>query len=193
MSLVKNHCGSINEAGFINSLKRKGFSDARSICELIANSIDAKCKYVKFVINDHEIHMIDNGSGMTNENIRNMWDAQRQNHENDESTGVSGLGSKPATLKLSGEKEVIIYTKSINDIYLKAIIPWNEIISNKKYIGVINIIDMNESEIEYFKKYLDNTGTIIKFMYNASFDKELLKQFSNPQTQDRQLIRRLPW
>ena len=86
--------------------------------------------------------------GMTKEQLINMWDMYRENHSGEESGGVSGVGSKPSTLIISQEKEVVIFTKSQNEGYLKCIVPWEEIISQKVYQGKVKITEMNSEEIK---------------------------------------------
>ena len=41
---IKMHqsCGDINEKGFLNNLLRKGFTHAKSLSEIHANSVDAR-------------------------------------------------------------------------------------------------------------------------------------------------------
>ena len=48
--------GSINEKGFINSLDRQGFTFIKSLCELIANLIDAFANVGLFMNNFREKH-----------------------------------------------------------------------------------------------------------------------------------------
>ena len=107
MEKTNIQCGSFNERGFINSLKRKGFNFNRSVSELIQNSIDSGATFVKFIKNgDEEFILMDNGKGMTKLNLINMWDAYRENHTDDESGGVSGLGCKPSTFILSEQTDI---------------------------------------------------------------------------------------
>ena len=55
--------GEINESGFLQNLFRKGFSFAKSLSEIHANSIDAKATNITYVI-DKKIRIIDDGCGM---------------------------------------------------------------------------------------------------------------------------------
>jgi hypothetical protein len=175
--------GSINEEGFIKSLKRKGFNLNRCLSELIQNTIDAKSLNTKIEINENsdEINLIDDGNGMTKKELNNMWDTFRENHSGEESGGVSGLGSKPSTLIASKYTEVELYTKSTNGYYIKATIPWDKIIRENVYIGNIIIDNMNESDISMFKKHNNKTGTIIKFKYNAELSDAIKYQFKSPE------------
>ena len=125
--------GSINEAGFIQGMKRKGFNFNRAISELIQNSIDACSLNILIVKDKKTIKLIDDGKGMSYDSLTNMWDVYRENHSEQESGGVSGLGSKPSTYIASKQTKVVVYTKSLNDKYYKAVVPW-DIITSKKNI-----------------------------------------------------------
>lgn len=158
--------GGINERGFLNDMKKTGFTDFNSLCELIANSIDANSDKIIFVIDDKNIKIIDNGDGMNSDKLVNMFEMFRQNHSEESVIGISGKGAKPSTLKLSREREVIVYSCDGQE-YIKAIVPWNEMINQGKYEGMIKIIPMNESEIDSFKSQNEGSkGTTIIFPYD---------------------------
>ena len=112
-------CGSFNEEGFIQSLSRKGFTLPRCIIELIGNILDAKGKNAVFRVEKDYITLDDDGVGMSASKVGEMFDMYRQNHKNDTSIGVSGLGSKSATLLLSQNNinrasHVTIYTHQVD-------------------------------------------------------------------------------
>lgn len=160
--------GSINDKGFIIDLKRNGFDDFNSLCELIANSIDANADKIIFVIDDKNIKIIDNGDGMNSDKLVNMFEMYKQNHSDETSMGISGKGAKPSTLKLSRQREVIVYSSDGQE-YNKAIVPWDIIFREGKYLGMIEIMPMNESEIDSFKSQIQETkGTIIIFPYDET-------------------------
>ena len=175
--------GSINERGYIAGMNKKGFNGPRALGELSANSIDASASITHFDISKENIRIIDNGNGMTKEQLINMWDSQRENHELEIKTGVSGFGAKPSTKILSENTPVTLYTKSSNDIYLKALVPWDIITSMGQYTDMIEISIMTENEIKSFQdsyKIIDplcETGTIIQFKYNSFIETEIMKQF----------------
>ena len=143
--------GSINEAGFIRGMKRKGFNLNRAISELIQNSIDANSQNITILKDKNYIKLVDNGIGMSQECLKNMWDVYRENHSGQESGGVSGLGSKPSTYIASKKTEVFVFTKSLNDKYYQAKVPWDTISREQKYIGMVEITEMNQFEINIFK------------------------------------------
>ena len=107
-SEIKMKCGSLNETGIIKSFKRQGFNHSKCIMELVANSIDAGANSIEFRVDRNYIYIIDNGRGMTKENLRDMFDLFRENHLSEKSMGISGLGGKVATCILSKTTEVIV-------------------------------------------------------------------------------------
>ena len=160
--------GTIDQEGFINHLNGYGYTTVQCFAELFENSIDGQANNIINKVTKNNINIIDDGIGMTKENCINMFSMFRSNHSTDKSIGISGVGGKAATKILSCNSLVKIYTKNKDDIYLKIIIPWDEIVSNKIYQNQIKITEMSQSDIEYFNneigKYNENlTGTIISF------------------------------
>ena len=178
--------GSRNETGFINSLDRQGFTLLKCLAELIANLNDAYSANGRFKRTASNIKLCDDGSGMTVEKLTNMFDANRENHQNDKSMGVSGIGGTVSTYQLSKDdngnpRTVNIYTKHTDGPYLKATVPWDYIYTNKIYDGQINIVDMSQPEIDDFDTDRINfeykTGTTFCFPYSENFDNLLASQF----------------
>ena len=93
--------GAIDEKGYIFGMNKKGFNGPRALSELFANPLDAHAKKIICKITKDFIDMIDDGNGMDIHGHENLWQAQRENHSGEKSTGVSGFGAKPSTKKLS--------------------------------------------------------------------------------------------
>jgi hypothetical protein len=171
-------CGTIDEAGFLQSLTRQGFNEAKGIGEIKANSIDAEAKNIDITITRDTIEFQDDGNGMQRKSLSDMFAMFKSNHSTDTSLGVSGIGGKVATMKLSEKSEVSIFTYNQNGTYLKAFIPWDKIFSENKYLDMIKITPMSEEEITYFKEKLDTgTGTIIRFPYNDDLRNHIRDNF----------------
>lgn len=75
--------GDIDERGLIIDIDKRGFSVFQCWCELLANSIDARCKNIEIKINKDNIKLIDDGHGMNFKKLRHMWSLFRQNHSED--------------------------------------------------------------------------------------------------------------
>lgn len=186
--------GSINEAGFIKNLTRKGFSPDKSIIELIGNAVDARRKegevviFIARICPDHVVKLMDNGKGMTPEDIRRMFDMYHPNHEKEETIGVSGLGGKAALSCLSRDPsgaytDVILKTHTMNGSYHRVVIPWSLIHEKGIYNGVIRVNVMTDDEIDEFQKerkkmgFLDDIGTTIEFSSNTFLEEKILYWF----------------
>ena len=170
--------GTIDEKGFINSLDRDGISFIRGIFELIGNSIDGKCKNFTIIIEDEKIMFIDDGKGMTSDDLKNAFSFYKSNHSDDESIGVSGYGLKAALKKLSNNKIATVYTHSKDSNYIKAIVNWDKIIKDEKYTG--NIVDkaMEQKEIDLFNKYNSKCiGTMIEIPFQTELYDTIIIQF----------------
>ena len=177
--------GSINDAGILNGLKRKGFTPEKCISELYANSIDADAKKILYAVSPLYIKMIDDGKGMNYAAVLNMFDIHKENHKGEKSLGVSGVGSKVATLILSDQTEVKVFTKTVDGPYYVITIPWAEMFIQSKYTGMIISTMMNAEEISEFHKERENmtnknSGVTIRFKYSDNLKTEIEKQFCSP-------------
>jgi len=180
--------GNIDETGYLKGFGRRGYTKAKCILELIANAIDALDKIINtnksivFNIERDYIKIIDGGFGMNKDAAVNMFSMHRENHSNDRSRGVSGIGAKPAQSNLSNQTEVKIYSHTQNGDYICITAPWDKIHKESKYTNMITINHMNENEKKDFiderNKYnMLTTGTTIKFKYNDALNKLILNNF----------------
>ena len=179
--------GSTNQAGLIQNFSRMGFTPAKCIAELVANSCDAQSPKVIFKENRKNIKLIDMGIGMNTEKIGKMFDLFRSNHESEKTMGVSGLGGKNALFILSKKdginpSTVFIFTKSPDGDYLRIMVPWETIIEQKVWEGQIVVDNMSEEEIAEFKKERETEdfqhGTTIVFEYSDVLMNLLNSQFN---------------
>ena len=177
--------GSVNDAGMLRNLFRNGFTPFQCLGELVSNSHDAGANILLFGIGDGHIRLIDDGRGMTRNEIVHMWDMNRENHAGKTTHGVSGVGGKAATTILSGKKTVFVYTKSNDDQYYTITVPWDNIYAENRYIGMIKIRIMTADEILCFQKERENmvnklTGVTICFNYTDKLATEIENQFIYP-------------
>jgi len=179
--------GDIDEPGFVRGLFRKGFTPEKCLSELLQNTFDAGAVDCKFMITTSTISIIDDGVGMNEYKLGKMFSMFHENHKDDYSMGVSGVGAKPATAILSSSdgtiintSSVIIYTHTENEKYFKATVPWNEITEQLRYIGMIKIEEMDHSEIQCFcaDRSHHKTGTTIVFRYNEPLHHIIELQFN---------------
>jgi hypothetical protein len=193
MELTKMYtAGKISEEGLLNNLDKLGFQPEKCLSELVANSLEptVKASRVHIKCTEDKIFIIDKGTGISN--VSNMFNIYNQNHENDKSLGISGLGLKPATCILSERTKVKIYTHNLNNEYLYITIPWDKIFEEKKYTDMITCKSMNLKQKQTFNNIIQNipdnnsdsnTGTIIQFnrtntLYNvieSNFDPNKLE------------------
>ena len=179
--------GSTNQAGLIRNFSRMGFTPAKCIAELVANSCDAQSPKAIFKETRRNIKLIDMGLGMNEEKIGKMFDLFRSNHESERTMGVSGLGGKNALFILSKKDDsrpstVLIFTKSPDGAYLRVTVPWATIIEQEIWDEQIVVEPMNEEEIAEFKKERETEdfqhGTTIVFEYSDVLMELLHSQFN---------------
>lgn len=179
--------GSTNQAGLIKNFSRMGFTPAKCIAELVANSCDAQSPKAIFKENRRFIKLIDMGIGMSEEKIGKMFDLFRSNHESERTMGVSGLGGKNALFILSKKDNVnpstvLIFTKSPDGEYLRVTVPWATIIKEEIWDEQIAVDKMTKEEIVEFKKERETEefqhGTTIQFEYSDLLMGLLNSQFN---------------
>jgi len=184
---LSRKAGSISEAGMIrNFTSRMGFTPTKCGSELIANSCDAQSTQILFKEDHKTIKMIDNGIGMDEYILENMFSLFNENNSERQSMGVSGIGGKAASFILSKKEDgtpttVIVYSKKANGRCIKAVVPWGEIISQSKWSEMIDILDATEEEIAEFNgdRTLDDIpqGTTIVWEYSDALRNLLRSQF----------------
>jgi hypothetical protein len=175
---MTQYVGNIDERGYLNSFRRKGFTPEKCLLELFANSLDSNATMVTYNICPKCIYMIDNGTGMNREHISNMFSMQRENHTGHARCGVSGLGGKVAMYNLSNQTHVCIFTRMCDGEYLCVDVPWDKIDKDGIYTGQVSIREMTEQEQTEFNLNREKHGTTIKFINNPSLRETILNSFS---------------
>jgi hypothetical protein len=182
--------GGFDERGYLNNFTRRGFTPPRCILELHANSLDALTAAgrtddgkITYSEGQHTTIISDNGAGMDRPTIRNMFALHRENHANDHSRGVSGIGAKPALSILSEKRHVKIYTRKHGNDYLCVDVPWDRIHCEGRYTDMVTSRPMTDEEIAAFGSIVGgDTGTVIEIpnsdlltkAIRASLNKETL-------------------
>jgi hypothetical protein len=194
--------GSIDERGYLRGMDRRGYSAPKCILELVANSLDSLDKVVAsphfvptivFDIRRETISQIDNGTGMLLDRVDAMFAMHRENHSDETSRGVSGIGAKPALSILSGKMTVHIYTHAVDGPYLHVVVPWDKIHSTGIYTGMVEFGQMTEAEqIDFIHERELNGmlnggrahGTSIRFVYRDDLTQLLEANFKPIEHED---------
>ena len=182
--------GSINESGTISGFDKQGFTPDKAVSELIANSCDAFSDNLHLNVDQSHIRMIEDGNGMDSEGIKNFLDLSRENHLNDKSMGVAGVGAKPSLFQLSKETHLSVprdmhaYTRACrkDSLVYKIDIPWGNIKETGQYSGKFTVTEANQDETMEFYNYrkangMKDSGLNIVFPYSTSFHDLLTEQF----------------
>ena len=159
--------GSVCESGLIKDIDKRGFSKFQCLSELLANSVDASASEIIYNITKYNIELIDNGKGLDESSIKKMWALFNENHNEDKSMGISGLGAKASTKILSNNGKVYLKTcsktKENDYVYYSVFIDWEKIINTGVYTDNILYANMTTEEMEEFKSKVKETGTILSF------------------------------
>ena len=171
------NCGSVNEAGYLANIFKKGYTLSQCMSELLANSSDAKSTEVHFeIIRNETIKLIDDGLGMDIQDVDKMYDMNRSNHIGDRSKGVAGIGGKAGQVIAGNKTHVTLFSHKGGCKWLCVNAPWDVIYTEGIYTDQIHKRDMTEDEIREFKNerpsqsvdgfYDPYHGTTIIFTYN---------------------------
>ena len=179
--------GSWNESGMLLDIFRKGFTTANCISELIANCIDAEASNIFVEINPliqkkykikkkkYKIDIHDDGIGMNLENLKNMFDMNNENHPDQKTMGIAGIGGKVSQAILSNKKNVYMFTRNTNGDEFYIYVPWKKIFIEKKFTNQIKIFKnynkISENLIIEFNRIKNKlnhikSGTIISIPIN---------------------------
>lgn len=178
--------GSINEKGYLAGFTRRGFTPAKCLLELYANSLDSLekvhtpanfTKKIVAEVKSDKTSLFDNGAAMFLPQVDAMFDLHQQNHTTDTSRGVSGIGAKPAMSILSEKTTVNVFTHAVGGPYIRVSTPWSEIHTKGIWNGMTKVSDMTEAEkAAFIKERTDNGmlnmneahGTTIQFETNST-------------------------
>jgi hypothetical protein len=163
--------GSINEAGFLRSLDKKGFDIIDCWGELKDDCIDTlneqfeKAKESKSDLPKRNSYskrassaykLIDSGCGMDLEKLKKFWDiyakTRTTNVKNHFDIGSGGIGGKCALKILSNTGKCSIHTKTRDGYHLKTDVNWEKIYEEKKYFSAIVGERMTPEEIKDFNE-----------------------------------------
>lgn len=186
--------GRIDERGYLKGFSRRGFTPAKCIGELIANSLDSMDKvpldrdYRKTIVFDvfsETVRMVDNGFGMNTDDAERMFALHNENHPSDKSRGVSGVGAKPSLSLLGNRQETNIYTRVNGGDYLRITVPWARIHAEGVWTGMVTTRLMTEDEKSVFNaERTVGHGTTIEFRKNeilcGILEESFLQSPSNP-------------
>ena len=156
---------------------------SNAIGELVANSIDNDATYITIdTTNSGFIKFIDNGKGISKEDFENnIMHVYKSHHNNEQSCGVSGVGTTLATKYISKNTTVKIISFK-NNQYNQMTIPWGEIYKKGTLENVLEICEINEEEGHHlFEKYsfIEKNGTIIEFVYDEQTHDCIMAQFED--------------
>jgi len=160
----------MNAARVCQAISKIGYSPSSAIKDIIDNSVTAKAQNItvelhlaegKLFSNRNSTSMfriIDDGTGMTPEEIVNSFQLGSNSSYSEDSLSKYGLGMKSAGLSL-GNKICVVSKKNdtLSDCYC---LDYDIIKDSGEY--VIEQIDLNEDEIDEFNSLVSNeSGTIV--------------------------------
>lgn len=168
--------GGVSARGVFNMMAYSGLTIAQSFFELIDNSIDwrlpSKKLTIRFIIENGMFMLMDNSAGMILDTFIKMFILYNEDTSQDGRGGKCGYGSKGALYKLS--RNFTIITKHSQDEYYTQITNWEDI---ETLDGAFDINHSTEKEIELFKKYNKESGTLIQMPLTDEIKEFMDSQF----------------
>lgn len=177
----------VNDRGIQVEIVQSHNSINKQLCEVVQGALDAKASYfgvaTRGKTSDFDICFVDNGSGMTLNELQNFMDFGFSNKDASTQIGHKGLG----TSTLYNCKKTLVYTKSKNDkYYLLTMYKMNNVNYEEPTIEVLaddetssgNLLQIAGvqnlfSDLEELK-----IGTVIITIGNPCFSKNKITTFS---------------
>lgn len=170
--------GNINEMGWLKSILAMGFDSNRCISEFIGNSLDAKAKEIKIIIDGKIGFVVDDGIGMTKKGLTGMFSVY-SSHGHIHRIGNYGFGAKAAFANLGKNGLTKVITKNADSPIFTATADWKKMYAEGKYTGNIKIDESDVSEQEIYNKYLTESpsGSIMMFPVDVNIIESIQTQF----------------
>jgi len=174
--------GGVSQEGLVNMFNFDGMDTIKALKELLDNSTDWRRPHIilniNFIVNlDGDLIYCDNGQGMT---LKQLDRAFRLFNENTDvggnRSGKCGYGFKSALHKLCNGGKHTIITSTDGVTYLTQETIWSDV---KVMENSFPIYDSDDTEIQEFKKYVSNSGTLIKIELTPEIKDVLVNQFSD--------------
>ena len=161
----------INGINFIEGLRCSFYgTSVNAFADIIDNSIDANANKIEIITNIrnniiNEIYFIDNGLGMNSDILKNC---------------IKLPGSKLLKSSLSQCKDLSIFSKSINGIWLENHLDFEQVvINNAQEIGNIQNADINVIYSIISKSRISEISTIIRWRKIDRLDVKMPKTIFN--------------
>ena len=145
---------------YIQNFQHQTFTPESCAAELVGNSIDAKSKKIKVIVQNKgenpEIRYTDNGLGMCRKGVLRYCKFHGENHKTDSSIGTQGVGGKKSAYLLSRKTGLckIVTTNNSSD-YTTLIMDFKNAIATKD-LG--NLFRHRSSSSDEIKKFVQDRG-----------------------------------
>lgn len=171
--------GDINLSGLFKNINQQ-FSFHDAFKELIDNSLDANARHINIRFDSNVFVFMDDGDGLTEENICNKMMKLFLTTENNEGKrGSKGIGLKAALIKITNFKNIEMLTKTKDSEIFKVCFPIQTVIQ-KNDIRLIKYEKAVGADLDRWYKYAEecgifHSGTII-YSENISICSNILDQ-----------------
>lgn len=169
----------INEKGFIQNLKRLGYTFNQCFAELITNSQDANAKNIVVHKKENYVRIDDDGIGMDETSLKQKYDLMKQKNRDKYTTGCAGIGATASEFLIAKTKSIIITKISNSSEYLVAEVFWERAHKEFKLFDSINFRYANKDEIELFNSNARNSGTTTLLYYSIEDEEKINEILDN--------------
>lgn len=179
--------GSVDVKNLLQNLVEDGWTREELINEFIDNSIDAGAKNVWIIQEDQTMMIVDDGTGMTNQQLQNYFEiasTASKNRQHKYSIGSKGMGGKISLFGLSNDQdELVLISQTLNPIR------WVETTHHSKSGFINNVYAQNKRTVEseelskhIFRdiinqpEQLNSSFTIFKFTLDSKYEDMFMKK-----------------
>ena len=167
---------SINISGLIQDMLNMGFDTSHCLSEMIDDPFGAGAKNLIFHLDSSHIILVDDGPGMTEDNLVNSHILFNRSQASDDRQGRFGLGSKVAKVYFTQNKNTTItISKTVGGKLNQIKADWKRGVE-KNELPLIASEASSENEKLWDKYSIDtNHGTINKIPIDKSIYDSLIK------------------
>ncbi len=149
-------------ARLIESLRDTGYSEKAAFADIVDNSIAANAKkiliHLEFLMGEFRVVIVDNGSGMTEAQLKNAMRYGSEKRSNPKSLGKFGMGLKTASTAFC--RRLVVLSHKNSEFFGRS---WDLDTIKEKDRWELETPDENQyrDDFEFLKEFSESSGTMI--------------------------------
>ena len=165
----------IDYSGLVQDLLEFGFTTPHVLSEVIDDCFGAGAMNIDFHINttDHEMLIVDNAKGMTENELVLSHRLFKRTEASDERQGRFGIGSKVAKVHLTQHRQpTTVISKTATSEINQITVDWSKAVQHNTLELVATEASRRNEDL--WNKYCTGTGTVTRIPLHPKIEKEII-------------------